>query len=62
MKQDDFDIPEVFRRAMEEAGWRGEQEEGGGGSKVGGALSPVAPAAGADGLANGGVGSNSTQP
>ncbi len=30
MKQDDFDIPEVFRRAMEEAGWRGEQEEGGG--------------------------------
>jgi len=26
MKQDDFDIPEVFRRAMEEAGWRGEQE------------------------------------
>ncbi|MCW5864748.1 MAG: UPF0182 family protein [Anaerolineae bacterium] len=28
MKQDDFDIPEVFRRAMEEAGWR-ENEEGG---------------------------------
>ncbi|WP_374689180.1 UPF0182 family protein [Promineifilum sp.] len=33
MKQDDFDIPEVFRRAMEEAGWRGEQEEGGGGNR-----------------------------
>ena len=33
MKQDDFDIPEVFRRAMEEAGWRGEQEEGGGGER-----------------------------
>lgn len=33
MKQDDFDIPEVFRRAMEEAGWRGEQEEGGGGRR-----------------------------
>ena len=33
MKQDDFDIPEVFRRAMEEAGWRGEQEEGGGGDR-----------------------------
>jgi uncharacterized membrane protein (UPF0182 family) len=32
MKQDDFDIPEVFRRAMEEAGWR-EQEEGGGGGR-----------------------------
>lgn len=30
MKQDDFDIPEVFRRAMEEAGWLTEQEEGGG--------------------------------
>ncbi len=30
MKQDDFDVPEVFRRAMEEAGWRGDQEEGGG--------------------------------
>jgi uncharacterized membrane protein (UPF0182 family) len=29
MKQDDFDIPEVFRRAMEEAGWRTEQDEGG---------------------------------
>ncbi len=29
MKQDDFDIPEVFRRAMEEAGWRGEGDDGG---------------------------------
>jgi uncharacterized membrane protein (UPF0182 family) len=29
MKQEDFDIPEVFRRAMEEAGWRTEQDEGG---------------------------------
>lgn len=30
MKQEDFDIPEVFRRAMEEAGWRTEQEDDGG--------------------------------
>lgn len=30
MRQDDSDIPEVFRRAMEEAGWRGEDAEGGG--------------------------------
>lgn len=30
MKQDDFDIPEVFRRAMEEAGWRTEQDDRGG--------------------------------
>ena len=30
MKQEDFDIPEVFRRAMEEAGWRAEQEDDGG--------------------------------
>lgn len=27
MRQDDFDVPEVFRRAMEEAGWRLEEEE-----------------------------------
>lgn len=33
MKQDDFDIPEVFRRAMEEAGWRAEQEDEGGGDR-----------------------------
>lgn len=31
MKQEDFDIPEVFRRAMEEAGWRADQEDDGGG-------------------------------
>lgn len=31
MKQDDFDIPEVFRRAMEEAGWRLEPEDDQGG-------------------------------
>ncbi|MDX1415109.1 MAG: UPF0182 family protein [Candidatus Promineifilaceae bacterium] len=30
MSRDDFDIPEVFRRAMEEAGWRGEGGDGGG--------------------------------
>ncbi len=30
MRQDDFDIPEVFRRAMEEAGWRTEQGDDGG--------------------------------
>ncbi|HMT21618.1 MAG TPA: hypothetical protein PKE20_10305, partial [Promineifilum sp.] len=29
MKQDDFDIPEVFRRAMEEAGWRTERDDDG---------------------------------
>ncbi|HEY1407454.1 MAG TPA: UPF0182 family protein, partial [Promineifilum sp.] len=28
MKPDDFDIPEVFRRAMEEAGWQSGREEG----------------------------------
>lgn len=33
MKQDDFDIPEVFRRAMEEAGWRAEREDDGGGNR-----------------------------
>ncbi|HNS40605.1 MAG TPA: hypothetical protein PKJ56_10230 [Promineifilum sp.] len=31
MKQDDFDIPEVFRRAMEDAGWRMGQDDGGDG-------------------------------
>ena len=30
MKQDDFDIPEVFRRAMEEAGWRSDRDDDGG--------------------------------
>ena len=30
MKQDDFDIPEVFRRAMEEAGWRTDRDDDGG--------------------------------
>ena len=30
MKQDDFDIPEVFRRAMEEAGWRADRDDDGG--------------------------------
>jgi len=30
MRKDDFDIPEVFRRAMEEAGWQLDQEGGGG--------------------------------
>lgn len=29
MKKDDFDIPEVFRRAMEEAGWQESQSGGG---------------------------------
>lgn len=31
MSRDDFDIPEVFRRAMEEAGWRGEDGDDGDG-------------------------------
>jgi uncharacterized membrane protein (UPF0182 family) len=31
MSQGDYDIPEVFRRAMEDAGWRPEDAEGGGG-------------------------------
>jgi len=30
MKHEDFDIPEVFRRAMEEAGWRTERDDDGG--------------------------------
>lgn len=30
MRKDDLDIPEVFRRAMEEAGWQVDQEGGGG--------------------------------
>ncbi len=30
MSRENFDIPEVFRRAMEEAGWRGEGGNGGG--------------------------------
>lgn len=29
MKQEDFDIPEVFRRAMEEAGWRSDRDDDG---------------------------------
>ncbi len=33
MKQDDFDIPEVFRRAMEEAGWIPDREDDGGGGR-----------------------------
>ena len=30
MSRDNWDIPEVFRRAMEEAGWEGDKREGGG--------------------------------
>lgn len=30
MSQGDYDIPEVFRRAMEDAGWKPDQGEGGG--------------------------------
>ncbi|MCP5096621.1 MAG: UPF0182 family protein [Chloroflexi bacterium] len=34
MSRDNFDIPEVFRRAMEEAGWNnGDDENGGGGRR-----------------------------
>ena len=36
MSRDDFDIPEVFRRAMEEAGWRGEGGDDGDGNDGGG--------------------------
>ena len=37
MSRDNFDIPEVFRRAMEEAGWSGEgNREGGNGGDGGG--------------------------
>ena len=35
MSREDFDIPEVFRRAMEEAGWRGEGGNGGNGGNGG---------------------------
>ncbi len=35
MSREDFDIPEVFRRAMEEAGWRGEGGDGGRGGNGG---------------------------
>ncbi len=31
MSQPDYDIPEVFRRAMEDAGWRPDEGDGGGG-------------------------------
>lgn len=30
MSREEFDIPEVFRRAMEEAGWRTDEDENGG--------------------------------
>jgi uncharacterized membrane protein (UPF0182 family) len=36
MSREDFDIPEVFRRAMEEAGWRGEGNDGEGDGDNGG--------------------------
>lgn len=35
MSREDFDIPEVFRRAMEEAGWRDGENTGGGGNDGG---------------------------
>ena len=34
MSQSDYDIPEVFRRAMEDAGWRPDDSEGGGGGSA----------------------------
>jgi uncharacterized membrane protein (UPF0182 family) len=44
MSRDNFDIPEVFRRAMEEAGWRGEGEGGNfGGDDDGGGQEPRRP-------------------
>ena len=33
MSREDFDIPEVFRRAMEEAGWNDEGGDEGGGRR-----------------------------
>jgi uncharacterized membrane protein (UPF0182 family) len=43
MSRDNFDIPEVFRRAMEEAGWRGEGDGGGMGDDDGGGQGPQQP-------------------
>ncbi len=43
MSRDNFDIPEVFRRAMEEAGWRGEGDGGGMGDDDGGGQDPQQP-------------------
>jgi uncharacterized membrane protein (UPF0182 family) len=40
MSRDNFDIPEVFRRAMEEAGWRGEGGGENGGDDPGGGEGP----------------------
>ena len=40
MSREDFDIPEVFRRAMEEAGWRGEGNDGEGDGDNGGGGPP----------------------
>ena len=47
MSRENFDIPEVFRRAMEEAGWRGEGGNGGGtgGDDPGGGEGPRPPQA-----------------
>lgn len=43
MKEDDFDIPEVFRRAMEEAGWRAGQDDDEGGDRPPRRRPPAAP-------------------
>lgn len=40
MSRDNWDIPEVFRRAMEEAGWEGNKGEGGEGGEGGGQRPP----------------------
>lgn len=40
MSRDNWDIPEVFRRAMEEAGWEGNKGDGGEGGEGGGQRPP----------------------
>ena len=40
MSRDNWDIPEVFRRAMEEAGWEGNKGEGNEGGEGGGQRPP----------------------
>jgi uncharacterized membrane protein (UPF0182 family) len=41
MSRDNWDIPEVFRRAMEEAGWEGNKGEGNEGGEGGGQRPPI---------------------
>lgn len=43
MSREEFDIPEVFRRAMEEAGWRTDEDENGGNRPPRRPLPPTPP-------------------